>query len=202
MCLGECSLHSHAEHNVYAGERLMCPIIPEEASEELHGFERTSLIEGDREEVVGTCGEVSGIVPSEEEMVWHEAPKELTDVFWRVQEPFQLSHNQIDFDAPNFFSTCFSSGFTESTKCTLTLDCNPALFALIIEYLSRYPILSLSAEATPPLMSLTMAHHCLLTNVQFYGLQKLSALLTMSTLNLDTCWIDYATQTVDLHDLV
>ena len=117
-------------------------------------------------------------------------------------EPFQLSRNQIDFDAPNFFSTYFSSGFVESAKRTLTLDRNPALFALIVEYLSGYPILPLSAESAPPLMSLAMARRCLLADAQFYGLQKLSALLTPSKLNLDTRWMGYATQTVDLHDLV
>ena len=117
-------------------------------------------------------------------------------------ERFQLSRNQIDFDAPNFFSAYFSSGFVESAKRTLTLDHNPALFALIIEYLSGYPILPLSAESAPPLMSLAMARRCLLADAQFYGLQKLSTLLTTSTLNLETRWMGYATQTIDLRDLV
>ncbi|PIL26305.1 hypothetical protein GSI_12061 [Ganoderma sinense ZZ0214-1] len=117
-------------------------------------------------------------------------------------EQFQLSRNQIDFDSPNFFSTCFSSGFTESAKRTVTLDRNPALFALIVEYLSGYPILPLSAQAAPPLMSLAMARRCLLADAQFYGLQKLAALLATSTLNLDTRWMGYDTQAVDVRDLV
>lgn len=116
-------------------------------------------------------------------------------------EHFQLSRNQINFDAPNFFSTCFSSGFAESVKRTVTLDRNPVLFALIVEYLSGYPILPLSAEAAPPLMSLAMARRCLLADAQFYGLQKLSALLTTSTLNLDVGWMGYANEAIDLRDV-
>ncbi|EJF60270.1 hypothetical protein DICSQDRAFT_137599 [Dichomitus squalens LYAD-421 SS1] len=117
-------------------------------------------------------------------------------------ETFELYHDQITFDSPNYFTTCFLSGFAEAKDRTLRLSRHPTLFAIIVEYLSGYPILPLSSQAVPPKMDLANAHRCLLSDAQYYGLQRLCALLTKPTLDMDLGWIGYANEVVDLRDVI
>ncbi|TBU28409.1 hypothetical protein BD311DRAFT_758591 [Dichomitus squalens] len=117
-------------------------------------------------------------------------------------ETFELYHDQITFDSPNYFTTCFLSGFAEAKDRTLRLSRHPTLFAIIVEYLSGYPILPLSSQAVPPNMDVANAHRCLLADAQYYGLQRLCALLTKPTLDMNLGWIGYANEVVDLRDVV
>ncbi|GAB1524733.1 hypothetical protein RhiTH_007887 [Rhizoctonia solani] len=47
----------------------------------------------------------------------------------------------IEFDSPNFFSTCFQSGFQEAHTGRLSINRDPAVFEYIVSYLSGYEIL-------------------------------------------------------------
>ncbi|KAI0742415.1 hypothetical protein C8Q80DRAFT_906167 [Daedaleopsis nitida] len=122
-------------------------------------------------------------------------------------EEFRLTHEQISSDAPNYFTDCFSesSGFQEAKDRVVRLDRNPALFALIVEYLSGYPILPLTADSLPPGMGLTMANRCLLADAQYYNLGQLCLLLTqprMPTPRTDLTWSGLANEVVSLHDVL
>ncbi len=100
-------------------------------------------------------------------------------------EEFQLSYGHISCDSPNFFTDCFRSGFVESREHVLRLDRNPVLFALIVEYLSGYPILPPTTDSLPSSIGITMARRCLLADAQFYGLQMLSRRLSTCEPSLD-----------------
>ena len=117
-------------------------------------------------------------------------------------ERFELYHDQITFDSPNYFTACFLSDFAESAARTLRLSRNPTLFAIIVEYLSGYPILPLSAQAIPSTMDLASAHRCLLADAQFYGLQRLCELLESRSPEIDVRWTGYANEMVSLRDVV
>ena len=118
-------------------------------------------------------------------------------------EPFQLSKNQIEFDAPNYFTSCFCSGFSESVQLALTLDQNPVIFAIIVDYLSGYPILPLSPQCLSLGLSVdsATAHRYLLADAQFYGLSRLCELLTRPALSLDLQWTGYANEMVNLFEV-
>ncbi len=114
-------------------------------------------------------------------------------------ETFGLSKTQIERDSPNFFTSCFLSGFSESARRTTTLDRNPTIFAIIVDYLSGYPILPLSPGVA---MDAKTAHRYLLADADFYGLSRLCALLTQPTSSVDLRWTGYANEFVDLFDVV
>jgi len=92
-------------------------------------------------------------------------------------QSFVLTKAQIESDAPNYFTASFLGGYQESTNGTLTLDRNPALFALIVEHLSGYVLLPLPANAVPG-MSNQAALRNLRADALFYGLERLQALLS------------------------
>lgn len=117
---------------------------------------------------------------------------------------FQLSRSQISFDSPNYFTACFSesSGFAEATERVLRLDRNPALFELIVEYLSGYPILPLEPDSLPHGMGITVAQRYLLADAQFYGLEKLCDLLRAPKARTDLTWAGYANEVVSLQEVL
>ncbi|KAI0700392.1 hypothetical protein C8T65DRAFT_580310 [Cerioporus squamosus] len=117
-------------------------------------------------------------------------------------EEFQLTHDQISFDSPNYFTTCFTSGFAESCGRKLRLHRNPALFTLIVEYLSGYPILPLSADYLPAGMGVTTAHRFLRADAQFYGLEKLCGMLSLPVPSTYLAWIGLASDVVHLQDVL
>ncbi|OBZ74469.1 hypothetical protein A0H81_05114 [Grifola frondosa] len=117
-------------------------------------------------------------------------------------EVFHLSHDQISSDAPNYFTSCFLGGFVESEKRTLTLDRNPALFALIVDYLSGYTILPLSIRALPHTMDVPVALRNLLQDAQFFGLRGLCDLLTLPKPDFHLVVAGFANEVVALQDVL
>lgn len=51
-------------------------------------------------------------------------------------ESFTLSHAQISFDSPNFFTAAFLGDFAEASSRTLSYDRRAELFSVIFEYLA------------------------------------------------------------------
>lgn len=117
-------------------------------------------------------------------------------------EEFQLTYDQISFDSPNFFTACFTSGFAESKDRVLKLSRNPVVFSLIVEYLSGYPILPLTSEFIPQGISIAMARRFLVTDAEFYGLQRLSSMLTLPSPSADLAVLGLANEAVSLHDVL
>ncbi|RPD58555.1 hypothetical protein L226DRAFT_489918 [Lentinus tigrinus ALCF2SS1-7] len=117
-------------------------------------------------------------------------------------EEFQLTYDQITFDSPNFFTACFTTGFAESKDHVLKLSRNPVVFSLIVEYLSGYPILPLTAEFLPAGMSLAMARRFLVADADFYGLERLSTMLTLPSPSIDLSWMGLGNEFVSLHDVL
>ncbi|KAG8687847.1 hypothetical protein FRC09_013250, partial [Ceratobasidium sp. 395] len=68
-------------------------------------------------------------------------------------ETFVLTRDQIEFDSPNFFTSCFLGEFTESRTRTLTLSRDPELFRIILDHLSGYEVLPLHQSVIPNRMS-------------------------------------------------
>jgi hypothetical protein len=93
---------------------------------------------------------------------------------------FELSRAQVLFDAPNYFSNAFLGSFTEARTRTLSLDRNPELFALVVEYLSGYTILPIEPRSLPPTMGVDTALRNLRTDADFFDLRALSAQLQIS----------------------
>ncbi|KAI1795373.1 hypothetical protein LXA43DRAFT_865144, partial [Ganoderma leucocontextum] len=114
-------------------------------------------------------------------------------------ETFELSKTQIECDSPNFFMSCFLSEFSESARCTTTLDQNPIIFVIIVDYLSGYLVLPLSLGQG---MDTSAAHRYLLADAEFYGLSRLCALLTQPMPSIKLCWMGYANEVVSLFDVV
>ncbi|EPQ54438.1 hypothetical protein GLOTRDRAFT_139027 [Gloeophyllum trabeum ATCC 11539] len=121
-------------------------------------------------------------------------------VIVRDQE-FRLSKRQIEFDSPNFFTSCFLGSFQESSSKSVTLDRNPQLFAIILEYLSGYEILPLSACDK---MDVAYVTRNLLVDADFYGLTRLRRLLTAPSLppSLSLEWAGLARQVVTLPEVI
>jgi len=91
-------------------------------------------------------------------------------------ESFTLYRDQIDFDAPNYFTALFTSDFVEAQSRRVELSRSPELFRLIVNYLSGYEILPL--DVPPSLgMSQEAALRSLLVDAVFYGLDNLAARL-------------------------
>ncbi|EIN05776.1 hypothetical protein PUNSTDRAFT_122212 [Punctularia strigosozonata HHB-11173 SS5] len=131
-----------------------------------------------------------------------EQPRASYKVFVRSEE-FVLSRNQIQFDSPNFFTGCFLSGLAESLTHEVHIDRNPALFALVVEYLSGYIILPLSAASVPNTMSVELATRNLAEDALFYGLTKLHAMLTTPALpNVNLDWFGLGSPLVTFGDVL
>jgi len=86
-------------------------------------------------------------------------------------EDFILSDEQLNFDAPNYFTEYF--GTTEATVVWLSRNRNPRLFQIIEDYLSGYDILPLPDSAGPSHMSRENISKNLLADARFYGLSRL-----------------------------
>jgi hypothetical protein len=95
-------------------------------------------------------------------------------------ERFVLSHDQLYFDAPNYFTLLFcDSGFSEATNDTkeAVLHRDPHLFQVIQTYLSGYVIMPLPESWFPQYMSKEAALLNLLADAKFYGLERLVKIL-------------------------
>ncbi|QRV84498.1 hypothetical protein RhiJN_12514 [Ceratobasidium sp. AG-Ba] len=88
-------------------------------------------------------------------------------------QPFALTRDQIEFDSPNYFTSCFLGEFVESQTRTLTLSRDPDLFKIVIDYLNGYEVLPLHESVLPKRMSSEVALRNLLVDAQFYGLDGL-----------------------------
>ncbi|KAF8685131.1 hypothetical protein RHS04_00797 [Rhizoctonia solani] len=87
---------------------------------------------------------------------------------------FTLDHSQIQYDSPNYFTSCFLGSFSESHAREIRLSRDPALFSIIVNYLSGYAILPIQP---PPGMSEEVAWENLLRDALFYGLDELASML-------------------------
>ncbi|CAE6469131.1 unnamed protein product [Rhizoctonia solani] len=87
---------------------------------------------------------------------------------------FALDRSQIEFDSPNYFTSCFLGSFLEAHAREIRLSRDPALFSIIVNYLSGYAILPVQ----PPVgMSEQAAVENLLRDALFYGLDELAGML-------------------------
>ena len=120
-------------------------------------------------------------------------------------EEFTLRRTQLDFDAPNYFTTYFYGDFAEAEAgvTTLTLDRSPDLFAIIVEYLSGYHILPLAQKAIPRTMSMKTAMLNLVEDAAFYGLTRLHTLLTSpSSPKIDFGWTGFSNRVITFEDVL
>ncbi|GAA6059545.1 hypothetical protein JCM10212_006043 [Sporobolomyces blumeae] len=125
-------------------------------------------------------------------------PRSLYTIYAR-SEPFHLSRSQLEFDGPNFFTSAFdltprdafvnaplerrrvedrpeprSEGFIEAATRQLVTDRDPALFRLVVEYLSGYDVVPLHAGNVPPTMTIEQARRNLLRDADYFGLEGLA----------------------------
>jgi hypothetical protein len=84
-------------------------------------------------------------------------------------ERFILSDEQLNFDAPNYFTELFG---TEGGKSETLLYRDPKLFPIIEAYLSGYDIFPLPDSAIPYMSKETISKN-LLADARFYGLSRL-----------------------------
>lgn len=118
-------------------------------------------------------------------------------------EEFTLRKSQIEFDAPNYFTACFLGDFAESASTTITLDRNPDLFAIIVEYMSGYRILPLAAKALPRTMDAASATANLAEDAAYYGLSRLHALLTQPAApRIDFSWTGFSGRVMSFEDVL
>ncbi len=117
-------------------------------------------------------------------------------------EVFFLNNSQISYDSPNYFTACFGSEFSEARSRTLLLNRHPAVFTIIVDYLSGYPVLPLSPRAISATMDMETALRYLLVDAQFYNLQGLCDLLTMPPPTVDLSWAGFANDFVNLRDVL
>ncbi|CAE6426922.1 unnamed protein product [Rhizoctonia solani] len=87
---------------------------------------------------------------------------------------FTLDRSQVEFDSPNYFTSCFLGSFSESQAREIRLSRDPALFSIIINYLSGYTILPIQPPAG---MSEQATLENLLRDALFYGLDELVSML-------------------------
>ncbi|CAE7081134.1 unnamed protein product [Rhizoctonia solani] len=93
-------------------------------------------------------------------------------VVLRGQE-FILTKSQIEFDSPNYFTSCFLGDFQEAKTKRLELSRNPDLFKLIIEHLCGYEILPLDEKSCPSHMPPDIALRNIRADALFYQLDGL-----------------------------
>ncbi|TFK85588.1 hypothetical protein K466DRAFT_494465 [Polyporus arcularius HHB13444] len=111
-------------------------------------------------------------------------------------EVFFLNNSQISYDSPNYFTACFGSEFSEARSRTLLLNRHPAVFTIIVDYLSGYPVLPLSPRAISATIDMETALRYLLVDAQFYDL------LTMPPPTVDLSWAGLANDFVNLRDVL
>ncbi|TDL27011.1 hypothetical protein BD410DRAFT_480703 [Rickenella mellea] len=135
-------------------------------------------------------------------MVMADAERTKYKIILRDEE-FTLYKTQIEFDAPNYFTACFFGEFAESKQTTIALDRNPDLFALIVEYMSGYCVLPISAKALPRTMDIATATANLVEDAAFYGLSRLHALLTRpAPPRIDFAWTGFSGTVVSFDDVL
>lgn len=118
-------------------------------------------------------------------------------------EEFTLRKSQLEFDAPNYFTAIFLGDFSEGGTTTTTVDRNPDLFAIIVEYLSGYRVLPLAPKALPRTMDTKTALLNLIDDAAFYGLSKLHSLLKMPAQpNIDFAWTGFSGRVVSFDDVL
>jgi hypothetical protein len=88
---------------------------------------------------------------------------------------FHLSVTQIKYDAPNAFTHYLDKA--GDAPAPLNIDRDPELFALIVQYLSGYDILPLSATALPRTLSMEAAKRALVRDAELLQLSGLRATL-------------------------
>ncbi|KAL5632085.1 hypothetical protein ACGC1H_000193 [Rhizoctonia solani] len=87
---------------------------------------------------------------------------------------FILSKSQIEFDGPNYFTTCFLGDFRESATRRVELSRDPDLFRIVLSYLCGYSVLPLNEKIIPPTMTSEAALLNLRADAEFYQLDGLA----------------------------
>ncbi|KAG8753374.1 hypothetical protein FRC11_007483 [Ceratobasidium sp. 423] len=88
-------------------------------------------------------------------------------------EKFTLSHSQIKFDSPNYFTMCFLGDFSEAQSRSVQLTRSPEIFPLIRQYLCGYMVLPLNDHIIPKGMTATQTIANLRADALFYQLEGL-----------------------------
>ncbi|KAG9085758.1 hypothetical protein FRC06_003461 [Ceratobasidium sp. 370] len=88
-------------------------------------------------------------------------------------ESFILTQDQIEFDSPNYFTSCFLGEFAESKARAVTLSRDPDLFRIVLDYLGGYKVLPLHESVVTERMGKDTAIFNLLVDAQFYQLDGL-----------------------------
>jgi hypothetical protein len=88
-----------------------------------------------------------------------------------------MSKAQVSFDSPNLLSNSLLGHFAEASSRVLKLDCHPDLFAIIVDYLSGYPVLPLRSVMLPERMDTELAMRYLAKDADYLGLTRLHELL-------------------------
>lgn len=86
---------------------------------------------------------------------------------------FLLTKSQIEFDSPNYFTTCFLGDFREAQTRRLNLSRSPEIFEVILDYLCGYKVLPLGQQSIPSRMSPEAALINLRADAAFYQLDGL-----------------------------
>ncbi|CAE7210441.1 unnamed protein product [Rhizoctonia solani] len=94
---------------------------------------------------------------------------------------FRLSKAQIEYDAPNFFTSHFLASDQSGTR-QLEIPRDPYLFGIIMRYLNGYHVLPLHPTLVPPHCTSETALADLRADARFYRLNGLSQLLSPSSL--------------------
>ncbi|EUC58423.1 BTB domain protein [Rhizoctonia solani AG-3 Rhs1AP] len=87
---------------------------------------------------------------------------------------FILSKSQIEFDGPNYFTTCFLGDFRESVTRRVELSRDPDLFRIVLSYLCGYNVFPLNEKIIPPTMTSESALLNLRADAEFYQLEGLA----------------------------
>jgi hypothetical protein len=86
---------------------------------------------------------------------------------------FLLTQSQIEFDSPNYFTSCFLGNFSESQSRTLKLSRDPDFFQIVINYLCGYTVLPLNEGFAPAFMTPSTVLANLRADAIFYQLDGL-----------------------------
>ncbi|CAE6476739.1 unnamed protein product [Rhizoctonia solani] len=86
---------------------------------------------------------------------------------------FLLTKSQIEFDGPNYFTTCFLGDFKKTQTRQIKLPRDPDLFLIVFHYLCGYKVLPLSDRVIPTGMSPELALENLKIDAAFYQLDGL-----------------------------
>lgn len=86
---------------------------------------------------------------------------------------FTLTKSMVEFDSPNYFTSCFLSDFRESQTRTVEILRDPTLFAIVFDYLCGYTVLPLTKDVIPSRMTPATALLNLRADAEFYQLDGL-----------------------------